>query len=366
MTFALTCERAALLNALVLTGRAVGRPSAQPAICLELSGGRLTATGSDRDLTISTELAVGGGSDGVVVAPAKLLPEVVRALDGDEVTLAHDGESSLTVEAGRARFQLRTYGTEQFQQIAEPVGAPVRLAPQALGEALWQVVRAASTDESRPVLQGVLVEATARGARLVATDSYRLAVRDLDGVGFLGEGQRVIVPGRALGELQRLLSDEPVEVCLGEKEVRFGLGATRLSARLIDGEFPPYGQILPAPGTLPKRLTVDREALLAMLRRVRLLAPRPEVPQPVQLALSPGTLKATLAVPELGQAVEELEAKYEGEDMVIAFNPAYLADGVEPAGGDEVVVEMGDPVRPAVVKSRDNGDFFYVLMPVRI
>ena len=369
MTFDLTCERGALLDVLVAAGRAAtGRSSvAQPVLRLRLSGGRLKATGTDRDLTISAEVAVDGPGEGVVVVPAKLLADVVRALEG-QVALHQDRET-LEVEAGRAHFLLRTHPPEDFPRVSGPDAPPVTLASEGLAEALGQVVRAVATEESRPVLQGVLVEATAHGARFVATDSYRLALRDLDGLpGFLAEGQQVVVPGRALAELQRLLADGPeaVEVRLGDKEVRFDLGTTRLTARLIEGEFPFYGQIVPAPAALPNRLVVGRDALLGTLRRVRLLSPRPDQPPPARLDLSAGTAKASLVVPELGEAAEELEAKYEGEDMAIAFNPAYLADGVEATTGDEVVLEMGDPTQAAVLRSRDRAEFSYVIMPVRV
>ena len=369
MTFDLKCEREQLLDVLVTAGRAAaGRSSAaQPVLRLRLSGGRLKATGTDRDLTISAETAVDGPGEGVVVVPARLLADVVRSLEG-QVALHQDRET-LTVEAGRARFLLRTHAPEDFPQVSGPDAPPVTLASKGLAEALLQVVRAASTEESRPVLQGVLLEATAHGARFVATDSYRLAIRDLDGLtGLLAEDQKVVVPGRALAELQRLLSDglEAVEVRLGGKEVRFDLGTARLTARLIEGEFPPYRQIVPVPADLPNRLVVGRDALLGTLRRVRLLSPRPEQPQPARLELSASGAKASLVVPELGEAAEDLDAKYEGEDMLIAFNPAYLADGVEAMTGDEVALEMGDPSKVALLRPLDGTGFSYVIMPVRV
>lgn len=369
MAFDLTCERDALLNVLVAAGRAsTGRSStAQPVLRLRLSAGRLKVTGTDRDLTISAEVTVDSPGEGIVVAPAKLLADVVHSLEG-KVLLRQERES-LLVEAGRAHFQLRTHPPEDFPQISGPDVPPVTLDPKLLAGALYQVVRAASAEEARPVLQGVLVEATADGARFVATDSYRLAVRELGGLpSFLAEGQRVIVPSRALAELQRLLADGPevTEMRLGDKEVRFDLGTTRLTARLIEGEFPPYRQIVPAPADLPNRLVVGRDALLGTLRRVRLLSSRPDQPQPARLDLSASAVKASLAVPELGEAAEELDAKYEGDDMVIAFNPAFLADGAEAIAGDEVALEMGGPAQAALLRPSEGTEFSYVIMPVRV
>ena len=120
---------------------------------------------------------------------------------------------------------------------------------------------AASTDDARPILTGVLLAATAEGVRLVATDSYRLAVRDLPGVSMLPEGQKVLVGAKGLGEVQRLLGDGEIEVFLGERDVTFRLAHTEVTARLIEGDFPNYQQLIPS--GYPNRLTVDRDALSA-------------------------------------------------------------------------------------------------------
>lgn len=366
MTFELTAQRDALLEAVATASRAVSRSVPQQALRLRLSGGRLKATGTDRDLTISAEVAVDGPGEGTVVAPARLLTDIVRSLEGT-VSLRAEDEGLLAVEAGRARFTLRTYSPNDFPPISGPEGPVVALPVAGLAEALGQVVRAASTEGSRPVLQGVLVEATEGGLRLVATDSYRLAVRDVAGMaGLLAEGQSVLVPARALAEAQRLLSDGPdaVDICMGRDDVRFDLGGVRLTARLVEGEFPPYRQIVPNPGDLPNRLVVGREALLGALRRVKLLAP--DQSTPAKLALSAGGVKVSLAAAELGEAAEELEAKYEGEDMVVAFNPSYLADGVEAAPGDEVSLDLAEPMKPALLRPVEGGAFSYVVMPVRV
>ncbi|HRE01571.1 MAG TPA: DNA polymerase III subunit beta, partial [Ilumatobacteraceae bacterium] len=141
-----------------------------------------------------------------------------------------------------------------------PAAGAVTLPTEQVGEALRQVVRAASTDEARPVLTGVLLAAEADGLRMVATDSYRLAVRDLPGASVLGTDQKVLVPGRALNELARLVGNAPeLTLRLGEREATFEVGAVRLTTRLIEGEFPNYRQLIPA--SYPNKLTVSREAL---------------------------------------------------------------------------------------------------------
>lgn len=370
----LRCERDSLVEALALAGRASsGRPSAgsTPAgTRLSLSGERLEVTGTDQDLTISTEVPVSGGGDGMVVAPGRLLTDIVRSLEPGAVTLEGD-EDELQVSSGRSQFTLRVFRAADFPQMPTPPGVRVSLPTAGLAEALRQVVRAASSEVHRPVLTGVLMTAEAGGLRMVATDSYRLAVKDLpEARGVFEEGQKVLVPSRALAELQRLLSADTgaVEVYLSAHEVRFDVGQVHLTARLIEGDFPPYRQLIPL--SYPNKLRVAREPFLDAVRRVRLVArdsARPsDAPTPVRILLKADTAQLSVVTPDSGQAVEEVDAKYEGEEMTIAFNPQYLAEGVEAVPGEDVLIETQDPGKPATIKPAERGDYVYLLMPVRV
>jgi DNA polymerase-3 subunit beta len=167
-----------------------------------------------------------------------------------------------------------------------------------MAEALRQVVRAANTDEARAVLTGVLISAEEDGLRMVATDSYRLAVRDLPENEMLAGGQRVLVPSRALNELQRVLATgDDLRVRLGQRDAVFETGSTRLTTRLIEGDYPNYRNLLPS--SYPNVLTVGREALLEALRRVKLLA---QDATPVRLALGGETLQLTAITQDVGNA----------------------------------------------------------------
>ncbi len=362
------CERDNLLDALATAGRAgstrSGAGAGVPGTRLSLSGDRLEVTGTDQDLTISTGVVVAGASDGVVVAPGRLLTDIVRALEPGAVDLEGDDEE-LRVAAGRSQFVLRPYRAGDFPHLAPPSGQRVSLSTAGLAEALRQVVRAASSEDTRPVLTGVLIAAEAEGLRLVATDSYRLAVRDLPGAhGVLAEGQRVLVPSRALGELQRLLGGEAeaVELHLGTHEVRFSVGHVQMTTRLIEGEFPPYRQLVPF--NYPNRLVISREPFLDAIRRVRLVAR--DATTPARISLRSGAVQLSVVTNDWGQAVEEVDAKYDGAEMTIAFNPQYLAEGVEAVPGDEVLLETTDALKPATLKPTDSTDYVYLLMPVRV
>lgn len=367
------CERDTLVEALSTAGRAVAtRGGALPVLSgvrLEVSGDQLRLAGSDLDLTIQVETAVNGLEDGISVLPARLIAEIVRALEPGAVTF-ESGDEEVRVTSGRSQFAVRILPADEFPRLPFPGegdtaagGDAVTLGAAEFAEALRQVVRAASSDDSLPVISGVLMTAEGSGLRLVATDRYRLAVRDLPGTTVLRENQHVLVPGRALSELQRLLSGaESVTLRLGERDASFEVGSVRLTTRLIEGEFPPYQKLIPE--SMPNRLIVNREALLDAVRRVRLLVK--DAITPVRVSLRPDGVECTVITQELGQATEDLDAKYEGTELVMGFNPSFLIDGLEAVGGDEVALETLDPMKPATVRSTEGGDYLYLLMPVRL
>lgn len=368
------CERDVLVDALGTAGRAVsGRGGMLPVLSglrAELVGETLTLTGSDLELTVTVGAAVSGQSDGTTVLPAKLANDVVRALPAGAVTVEVDEEEA-RITADRSEFSLRVTPADEYPKVADPTGEPVRLAATELAQALHQVTPAASTDDNRPIITGVLLSAEAGlrgpdddtvGLRLVATDSYRLAVRDVPGVDLLPAGQHVLVPSRALREVERLLSGaEEVTLRLGERDAAFEVGTTRVTTRLIEGEFPNYRGLIPS--SYPNRLVVGREPLLDAVRRVRLLA---RDATPLRLVMKGEGLELLAVTQDVGQAHEVLDAKYEGSELTVAFNPEYLAQGVDVVPGDEVVLETIDALKPAVLRGSESNDFLYLLMPVRV
>jgi DNA polymerase-3 subunit beta len=328
---------------------------------LEVAGDTLHLAGSDLDLTVQVEIPVAGTESGVCVVPARLATDIVRAVEPGAVVVSVEGGEAV-ISAGRSQFAVRTLPAEEFLRLPEPKGEGVTLAAGELAQALHQVVPAASHDDARPILTGVLMAAEGEGLRLVATDSYRLAMCDLPGTSLLSEGQHVLVPSRALGELTRVLAGaDRVRLRLGADEASFEVGNVRLTTRLIEGEFPNYRQLIPT--SSPNRLVIGKEPLLDAARRVKLLA---REATPVRLALKPDGLELTAITQDVGQAREDVDAKYEGTEMMVAFNPEFLIDGVEATVGDQVVLETIDALKPATVRSTESSDFLYLLMPVRV
>lgn len=358
------CERDVLVEALATAQRATSSRATLPVLSglrLSLAGDELRLTGSDLDLTITTMVRVSGEDDGVAVLPAKFAVDIVRSLEGGAIEVETDGESA-RISGGRSNFRLHTIPADEFPNLVEPDGERVTIASGHLADGLRQVVKAASRDESRPILTGVLLAAEGQGLRMVSTDSYRLAVRDLPGTAALREGQTVLVPSKALDELARVLVDDTdVTLVLGERDASFEVGAFRLTTRLIEGEFPNYRGLIP--DTESNRLVVDRHALLDAVRRVRLMA---RENSPVRLTMSPGQVELRAVTLDVGEATEQLDASYEGEELTVAFNPEYLVDGLEITPGDEIRLETLDSLKPALLRPLDGGDFLYLLMPVRV
>lgn len=377
------CERDSLVEVLSVAGRAVStRTSASMAlggVRIESSGNHLAVVGTDLDLTVHVSTEAIGIADGVCVAPAKLLADIVRSLEPGAVTVESEGEK-VDIGAARSRFSLRTFPVDDFPSLPEPPKPATFLPAGSLAGALRQVVRAASSDDARPLLTGVLIAAEGTGVRLVATDSYRLAMRDIEGSDALVEGAQILVPARALSELQKLPvlgmsgkdaaagdgtadGDTPtIGLSVGEHDITFTAGGVQVSTRLLDGSYPDYRQLIPA--EYPNRLHVGKDSLLDALRRVRLLVR--DNTTPVRLAMRPGGVDLTVVSQEVGDASETVDADFEGADLTIAFNPTYLIDGVEAVSGDEVLLETVDATKPATVRAAEETNFRYLLMPVRV
>jgi DNA polymerase III subunit beta len=366
-------ERDALVEMLATAGRAVGaRTTSSPVlsgILLSCVGNTLSVTGTDLDLTIQVTEEVIGIDDGTCVVPSRLSTDIVRRLEPGAVTFAH-ADDHITISAARSNFKLRTFPVVEFPAVGRTGESIAQLPEAALAEGVRQVVRAASHDDARPLLTGVLLSSVDGSIRMVATDSYRMAMRDLPGVAALPDVGDLLVPARALAELQRLPSgpardgDEPshVGVAANDNEITFWQGKVQISTRLLEGRYPDYNQLIP--DHYPNKLHLGKESFLAALRRVQLLVR--DNTTPVRLSMRAGGVDLSVVSQEVGDASETVDGDFSGEDLVIAFNPSYLIDGVEAVQGDEVIVETADGSKAATVRGAEDDRFRYLLMPVRV
>jgi len=354
-------ERDDLVDVLGRAARAVSPRSPLPilqGLLVTVGGHMLRVTGTDLDMTVRTELEVEVLEEGETVVPARFLTEAARKLPSGAVVLAA-GDGEVELSGGGPRFRFRELTVADFPAVAEPaLQDAVEVDGDDFVSALAQVVVAASHDDARPVLTGVYFEATEQGLRLVATDSYRLALRDLPAVRSSMTG---LVPVRALRELSRTVASKKMRIAIGSRDASFGSSRGTLTARLIEGSFPNYRQLLPS--GYPNRLLVARDALLQAIDRASLVA---EDHIPIRLQLEAGGVELSVSRQDVGGETEHVAADYQGEDMTIAFNSRYLNDGVAAVEEEQVVLDVVDPLKPGVVRGAETEDYLYLLMPVRL
>ena len=355
-------QRDDLADVLARANRAVGTRTALPVLqglLCEVAGTTLKVTGTDLDMTVRTQAEVEVMEEGRAVIPGRLLSEAVRKMPAGQVTIGAT-ETDVEIEGNGPRFTLRPLGVEDFPTLEDVISDGVEIDGEAFGEAINQVTIAASGDGARPILTGVLFESSDEGLRLVATDSYRLAKRDLAGIGLEGSG---LVPARGLRELPRTIGAPKVTAQLREREAVFSSDRGILRLRLIDGNFPKYQSLLPE--TYPNQVILNKEDLLDALGRVSLVA---EDHIPVRLKVMEGGVEVSVSRQDVGGETEHLSGEFTGtdEEVSIAFNPRYLQDGVTVIPGDSIRIRVIDSFKPSVIDGGTDGDFLYLLMPVRV
>ena len=356
-------ERDEFAEALQTAQRGVSSRPGIPALTgvqmtVDAEGLRLVTT--DLEVTTEVRLAVEVAEEGTALVPARLIAEMVKSLPPDPVDFEADGAQA-KVTCRSFEGTIRCLSAEDFPLLREPEGVKLSVEGAAFAAAVGQVAKAASRDEARPILTGVLLESNREGLTMAATDSYRLAVRELSAT---GDGEaKALVPERALSEIGRAAAAEDkreVSIVLGDSQAVFAAGGLRLTSRLIEGEFPNYRQLIPEPGG--SKLTAQRQELLEAVRRVGLLA---RENTSIRFELNALGARLLSSSPDLGGAVEAVEATYEGDELTVAFNPGYLGDGLQGVEGDRVFVEVRDGLKPAVLRG-EGDEFTYLVMPVRL
>jgi DNA polymerase III subunit beta len=359
-----TCTRDDLAAALGIVARGLSSRSAVQVLTgihLHAEEGKLTLAATDME--VSLRAAVGGeiAGDGAVVVPGRLLADLTRLLPDASVTLAFDeGDGVLEVTSGSYASKVNVFSAEDFPRLPA-LDVPLHTidAPALLGT-IDKVARAASRDESRPVLTGILVRFEGDKLTMAATDSYRLSVKETS-LGESGPELDAIIPARALQELARLAAGaETVSLGVHENHVIFGVGDVWLTSRRIDGQFPNYNQLLPE--SFEVEIATPRAPLLEVVRRASVMAQRNA---PLRLRFGEGELSISAQTQDVGEARESLEIEYAGDPLEIGFNPDFLRDGIEAVAGDTVQLRLINPLRPGLIAAPDES-FWYLIMPIRL
>jgi DNA polymerase III subunit beta len=363
-----TCGSEELARKLGIVGRGVStRTSVHvlTGILLRAEAGELSLAATDMEISLRVSLEAGVGDAGAVVVPGRLLVEIVRLLPPGEVTLEHRAEDGIArLACGPASYGLHTYNAEDFPRLPElDEGGRFTVERPAFLDTVARVGRAASRDESRPVLTGVLVRFEEGKLVMAATDSYRLSVKETPLTEGPGQELEAIVPARALGELVRIAQGaaaERLEIGVETNQVVFGVDGTWLTARRIDGQFPNYRQLLPE--TFEAEVELPREEFLDVVRRTSLMAQRKS---PLRLRFEEGQLTVSAQTQDVGEARESLPVRYSGDALEIGFNAEFLRDGLESVAGERARMKLISPLRPGLILG-EGDDFLYLIMPIRL
>jgi DNA polymerase III subunit beta len=369
-------ERDALADAVAWTAKSLpSRPSVPvlAGVLLRVQDGRLQVSGFDYEVSSQVTVEVQADADGAALVSGRLLAEITKALPAKPVDVAAVG-THVEITCGSARFTLPTMPVEDYPTLPEMPEMAGSVEPATFAAAVAQVAIAAGRDDTLPMLTGVRIELEGDKLTLLATDRYRLAVRELqwhpDAVDM---SMAALVPARTLNDTAKTLGPlgGAVTVALsrggvGEGMIGFAGGTRRTTSRLLDGDFPKVRALLPESHNALARVSVS--ALTEVVRRVGLVAERST---PVRLSFSEEGLVVEASGSEDAKASEALDCTYEGEPMTIAFNHQYLLEGLNALDGPIAVLSFTDPKKPAVMSpAKDDGEvipgYWYLIMPVRI
>ena len=331
-------------------------------VLIEANEAGLRLTTTDLDVGISGQVEASVEVPGAATLPARRLATIIKELPADEVLVEIDDNAVASIECGPSFFKILGLDSEEFPPLPELDDAKeFKFGQKTLKDGLKKTAYAISTDETRYVLNGINCTFRENTMTLVATDGRRLAMVDHELEFPESNEAAVIIPTKAVNELQRLLKDDgDLTMLVGQNQISFELNGTRLVSKLIDGSYPNYRQVIP--GEPKHRIPLDRETFLESVARVSLLAN--DKSNSIKLEFSEDSIAIMANSPEIGEAKETITVKYKGPDMAIAFNPEFLMAPLRNLDADEVFLELIDEMSPGVIKI--NVPFLYVLMPMRV
>lgn len=366
------CDRSALLDALTMAAGVVPSRAANPALqCVRLTAadGRLTVAATDQEISLRLSLGqVSVESDGEALVPADKLVQIVRASDDGTLTL-ETKDSKMDIRGEDAHFRIFGFDPREAPVAREPKGLSVQaeLPAGLLRRLVSRTVFAASVEQLRYAIAGVLFDRQGRKLRLVATDGKRLAVaRGECGTAADGD-QRMIVPNKAMHVLVRIIDDPDanVRISADSNQARFEIGdgdeTATLTTNLVEGTFPPFEDVIPKDND--KRISIDSDELTSAVRRAALLTTQES--RGVRMSFATDGLTLSSRAPEMGEAEIHIDLPdYQGDAIDIAFNPGYLVDALKVLDGGPVIVELKTSSKPGVLRA--GADFTYVFMPITL
>jgi DNA polymerase-3 subunit beta len=368
MKFTITRDK--LQEGLVAVAASVPSKTTLPVLAnllVEASKDGLKLSGTDLDIAVSTTIPASVDQEGATTLPARKLVEIAKELPNAAIRVTSSGEQRVQIECGKSKFKLLGLARDEFPAFPTvKFEGGWKVQAKDLQKLIGHVAFAASTEESRPILNGVLWELRADRMRMVATNGHRLARMDVPASATGGSQADLIVPPKALDQIRRLFGgDEDIEIGKSDNHLGFRSTTTQVYTRLIEGPYPNYEQVIPREND--KSLTADKAALAAALRRMSIVAS--DQTHRIRMAFGNGACKLSVQTPDLGEAQEEIAVAYEGDGLEIGFNAAYLLEILKYMPTDEVRMTFKAPERAATCEPvgwDDPASYLTLVMPLRL
>jgi len=331
-------------------------------VLVQAASGSVSLTTTDLDVGVRCSVEAEVSKAGASTLPARRLFSILKEVPAADIEIEIDDKNAASVRSGSSFYKVMGLPAEEFPPFPKTDGGKaLTLEQPLLRDMLRKTAYAASTDETRYVLNGVYLNFKADKLTVVATDGRRLALVEHDVEIPKGAECEFILPTKAVAELQHLLADKGnVKLAVGENQLIANLGETTLVSKLIEGTYPNFRQVVPT--ETKERITLERELLLTALHRASIMAS--EKSQSVKFSFNKNTLTLTANTPDVGEAKETLSVNYKGKELTAAFNPQYVMDPLRNLDADEIFLELTDELSPGVIKV--NEPFLYVVMPMRL
>lgn len=332
-------------------------------ILLEVHKDNTKITATDLDIGISSTISISSEIEGAITLPAKKFIDIIKELpESSEILITTKKNNITTIESGKIVFKIIGLPKDEFPQPPNFKNKDTIILPQTLLKNMIQMTSfAVSRDETRYILNGVLFIIEGKTIKFVATDGRRLAVIEKNLPKETVITKKVIVPTKTIQELNRLLQEEgDVKISFDENQILFDLGDTFIISRLIEGEFPNYGQVIPK--EVKEKALVDKNALLAAAKRASILTNQDSMA--IKVDISKGKMTISKNTPYMGEVREELGISYKGKNISVGFNPDYIIEVLKNIGTDEIGIELADNDKPGVI--RLGSEYVYVVLPMQI
>jgi DNA polymerase-3 subunit beta len=341
-------------------------------VLLEARDTKLDLTATDLDVGIKCSIPAEIVDPGSITVNAKKLSDICRELPDASVDIETDENHRVILVCKKSQFKIHGMAKDDYPILPEvKKDNPLKLKALVLQEMIRKTIFAVSLDETRYVLNGVLFELTKDQMRMVATDGHRLAwVKKKADYTKLPENRSVIIPTKALNEVSRITADvfkgqeeeAVVEIFSTENQMKFLMGGVELVTRLLEGQFPNYEQVIPK--ETDKQATMSVPELTAATKRVSILAS--DKSYSIRFKIQKGKITISSKTPDMGEAKEDLDIQYEGEETTIAYNAKYVLDALKNLGNEQVELQFTQPLNPCIFKSKADADYLCVIMPMRI